>query len=213
MDIIQTELLKKNKSEFYNNGEYTGNNKKFQFIQKALRYDEDVQEIVNDMFFMGYTFPNPEADKYIKKMFVNRFLNRQIGRQTVEDFASQVVYTSLSNEQEMMILFENYEDFIISNNSVTSESINEGINESIYQNRDLRSTLPQDQINLDLNSFDMDYGDENNIAKSLDKSNNNNKQTTKTDSKNYNAGNLKAFRGAWDYYFKEYDRRCFLQVW
>lgn len=59
----------------------------------------------------------------------------------------------------------------------------------------------------------MGYGDENNIAKSLDKSNNNNKQTTKTDSKNYNAGNLKAFRGAWDYYFKEYDRRCFLQVW
>lgn len=213
MDILQTELLKQGKNEFFNNGEYTGDNNKFRFIQKAMRYDEDVEKITTEVFFAGYTFPTPEVDKFIKKMFINKFLNRQIGRQTVEDFASQVVYTSLSYEQEIEILYKNYENFVIHNNETESTTTGTGSNESLSENRDLRSTLPQDKINLDLNSFEMDYGDENNIAKSADKSTNNNEQTTITNSKSYDANALKAFSGAWDRYLKEYDRRCFLQTW
>lgn len=213
LDIIQSELINKGNNEFYVNGEYVGNKKEYRFIQKTMRYDEDIDLIVTDMFFAGYSFPSKEVDKFFKKAFVNRFLNRQIGRQTVEDFASQVVFQSLVCEQEVEAIYHNFSSALANENKSETKNTGENIIENINQGRDIDSTLPQDKLNMDLSDFHMDYADSNSISKSKTDSKTNNNQESVTSSTNYNAETFKALQGLWENYFKEYDRRCFLHVW
>lgn len=213
LDGIRSELIKQGKNEFYVDGKYVANNKDYRFIQKAMRYDEDVEQIVTDMFFAGYRFPSSEVDRFFKKAFVNRFLTRQIGRQTFESFASQVVFQSLICEQEVEAIFHNFSSVLANENKTESTNTGENVSENINQGRDIDSTLPQDQINLDLSDFHMDYADSNSISKSKTDSRSNNNQKSTTSATNYNAETFKSLQGLWDNYFKEYDRRCFLHVW
>lgn len=204
-DYLQSELINSGKSELFNNTQLTMLDPEFAFMQKAMRYDEDIDDIVTNRIFNGFRFVNDECDKWFKRAFVNRFYNRQIGRQTIEAFATQVVYTTLINEQEINYLYDNYVK-MLQNSSITT---NKGSSESENQNRDISTTLPQNQVNMDLQDMGMAYADENNIAKANQK----NKNQNTSETTNISHEGFKAMQNAWEKYFNEYDRRCFLHVW
>lgn len=202
MEIIQSELQNMGHDEFINKGHLTFNDSEFAFIQKVLRYDEDVQKIVNRVFFKGFRFNDERIDRYFKESFVTRFIDREIGRQTVEAFASQVLYVTLTREdyiytvfgQEMQKYMEQHTETISEDRGKglentteqgqtkqrtqdkTHEDYRDDTNET-YQdtsheedvsrtdNRSAESTLPQSEVNLNVDDTVLDYADTNNISR------------------------------------------------
>lgn len=202
MEIIQSELQNMGRDEFINKGHLTFNDSEFAFIQKVLRYDEDVQKIVNRVFFKGFRFNDERIDRYFKESFVTRFIDREIGRQTVEAFASQVLYVTLTREdyiytvfgQEMQKYMEQHTETISEDRGKglentteqgqtkqrtqdkTHEDYRDDTNEK-YQdtsheedvsrsdNRSAEATLPQSEVNLNVDNTVLDYADTNNISR------------------------------------------------
>lgn len=206
MDIIQSELIKKGLDEFFDSdGNFVLYDNDFQFIKKAMKYDDDVAEIVTRMFFQGFTFENKTTDNLIKKLFVNRFLNREIGRQTVDLFSSQVVYTTLVNEDYIVEIVEHLTDYV--KGKSTTETT--GMNQSQNDTRTLLSSLPQNNVNLNVEDSVLNYGDTNNIAR--------NKTSGNTDSSGessqFNLENLLKTNGLLEQFFVKLDKHCFLQTW
>lgn len=231
MEIIQSELIKNGFNEFYNAGQLSFNNGKYAFIQKVLRFDVDVKHIVDYVIFKGFKFNDERIDNYFKKAFTTRFLDREIGRQTVEGFASLVVYETLIREDYILTVFgsevykylENHVDYKGDQTGNTKEDetqnqINEEIqnqineeqqnetqnqnseeqqNETQNQNnssntdtnsqnvssdRELTSSLPQSEINLDVDNDILLYGDSNTISKNKTTNDSNEKTTGQSDS-------------------------------
>ena len=91
MDILRSELIKRGENEFINDGRLTFFDDKYAFIEKVAKFDDDVYDIVTKHFFGNRSYPDKTIDRNFKEAFTNRFMDRQIGRQTMEAFQSQVV--------------------------------------------------------------------------------------------------------------------------
>lgn len=254
MEIIQSELQMAGHNEFVNNGKLTFDDKDYQFIQKVLRFDDDVKKIVDETFFKGFHFTDEHIDRYFKQSFVTRFLDREISRQTVEAFASQLLFYTISREDyiytvfgnEMYKYLENHVDFnsdVIGNmiseetsentNNETSNSDRNTTRNSTTDNRELSSTLPQSEINLNVDNDVLSYGDDNTISKnknnSTDKEQSNSDReskgnaskngtqdttgNTKSLTKTYLLENLEKLYSMRERLFDDYDRKLFLQIW
>ena len=96
MNLIQSELIKKGKNEFFNENQLSFFDDRFAFIKKVMNYDDDIHVIVTEKIFVGFTFSTDEIDKDFKRMFINHFLVAEIQGQTIEDFGIRVVFTTLS---------------------------------------------------------------------------------------------------------------------
>lgn len=241
-EYITGELKRLGHGEFINNGDLTYNDSEYAFIQKILFYDEDVQKIVDDKIFKGFKFTDEDTDRSFKEIFVARFLDREINRQTIEAFASQVLYVTLTHQDWILKVFgEDLEKYV--NNHVTNESEETGTQDQTTknnqtntqnvtgkdttENREALSTLPQNEINIDVDNDELDYADENTISK--DKKNNEQETTGEQKSdgsqkqesnttqeslnKTYNMTNLQELYALKDQLFMEYDKKCFLQIW
>lgn len=253
-EIIESELDKQGFNEFVNNGKLTFDDSSFQFIQKVLKFDDDVKNIVDNMFFKGFHFTDDKIDRYFKQSFLTRFLDREINRQTVEAFASQVLFYTIAREDYIYTVFgnelykylENHVDF---NSDEIANTISEELSEdtqkennasdrntkrnSTTDNRELSSTLPQSEINLNVDNDVLTYGDDNTISKnkntgndsetikgnrdSTGNSSKNGKQdttgNTKTLTKTYLLENLEKIYTMRERLFDDYDKKCFLQIW
>lgn len=140
MEIIQGELQRAGFNEFVNDGKLTFDNKEYAFIQKVLRFDDDVKKIVDETFFKGFRFNDERIDRYFKEAFTTRFLNREIGRQTVEAFAGLVLYETIIREEYIFRVFgdelykylENHVDYKgeVIGNTIEDETQNQ-INEEL----------------------------------------------------------------------------------
>ena len=140
MEIIQGELQRAGFNEFVNNGKLTFDNQDYAFIQKVLRFDDDVKKIVDNTFFKGFRFNDERIDRYFKEAFTTRFLDREIGRQTVEAFASLVLYETIIREEYIFRVFgdelykylENHVDYKgeVIGNTIEDETQNQ-INEEL----------------------------------------------------------------------------------
>ena len=140
MEIIQGELQRKGFNEFVNDGKLTFDNQYYQFIQKVLRFDDDVKKIVDETFFKGFRFNDERIDRYFKEAFTTRFLDREIGRQTVEAFAGLVLYETIIREEYIYRVFgdelykylENHVDYKgeVIGNTIEDETQNQ-INEEL----------------------------------------------------------------------------------
>lgn len=239
-EYINSELSNMGQDEFINDGKLTIFDEEFQFIQKILTYDEDVHNIVTKKIFKGYKLPNNEVDNFFKKSFIMRFLDREIGRQTIESFASQVLYVTLTHQEYIQTVFgseyqkyfeqhvdyntdtvgntieqstehgetkqtqenntkenhsdttnETHSDHVKENHSDTtnethSDTSNTKTN-STDDNRSANATLPQSEVNINVDNTTLNYADENTISR--------NKNTSNTDvdssgkSENKNTGN------------------------
>ena len=140
MEIIQGELQRAGFNEFVNDGKLTFDNKEYAFIQKVLRFDDDVKKIVDNTFFKGFKFNDERIDRYFKEAFTTRFLDREIGRQTVEAFAGLVLYETIIREEYIFRVFgdelykylENHVDYKgeVIGNTIEDETQNQ-INEEL----------------------------------------------------------------------------------
>lgn len=212
MEIIQSELQRNGFNEFVNDGKLTFDNQDFAFIQKVLRFDEDVKKIVDNVFFKGFKFNDERIDRYFKEAFTTRFLDREIGRQTVEAFAGLVLYETIIREEYISRVFgnelykylENHVDYkgevigntiedeiqnqineelqkqtseentdTTSNETYKEDTISKGTN--VSDSREATSTLPQSEMNMNVDNDVLTFADDNTITKN---------KTTTTDESN-----------------------------
>lgn len=209
MDIIQTELINNGLNEFVNKvdgvTQITRNDDQFTFIRKVAQYDDDVKAVVDRTFFMNFKFKNDTTDLFFKRSFVTRFLDRQIGNQTVDLFANHLVSFSILNEAFIDNLVMNFEKYL---NGDSSSDTNNTTNTKDGHN-DANITLPQDNVSLDLTNNTADYADTNDIYRAFSDTvaNGNNH------SNSYNADVLDKMAEQWDNLMYRFDRKLFLQIW
>lgn len=180
------------------------------FIHKMINYDEDTKQVVNKFIFHGYVLENEQAELNFKKAFITYFLNREIKYQTIDIFASTLVSHMIQNENYISILFsDDIEDYLLN----TSENKNDNESENVSTNdfRQLTSTLPQAEINLNVSDDTLSYGDNNNIAKTQDIANNSSIGTQTNTIKSID--NLEKLHFMRNKTIKDFDKKLFLQIW
>lgn len=245
-DIISGELLRHGKNEFINNGRLSFDNPKYAFIHKIINYDEDVSDICDDVIFKGFKLTDTISDKKFKRAFVNRFLDREINRQTLEAFAAQVVYVALTHEDYLNIVFSDQIEMYLQNHNVTDSkqltdlisSVLEDMNamnntfdntDEISSNRQAETTLPQSEVNINVDHDELTFADSNAIEKTKQNNskysqsdqitdtnthqNQNTSQNTDTLVKNFDVENIKKIYDLRERIFNHFDRNCFLQIW
>ena len=213
MELINSELQKQGNSEFVKDGKLVFFDEDEQFIQKIMKYDEDVEKIVTDKFFKGFKFENEQTDHDFKKTFVNQFLDREIMYQTVEKFASQVIRLTLQHEKYIENAYEKYQELLTQEQWHEDEKNSKQDSTNTTDNRNLRSTLPQDDINMNVENTDMKYADENSIDKQQQKGNETGNEKGNSKDNQYNAETLRSLKDIFKELFEIYDRYCFLHVW
>lgn len=186
MEIIQGELQRQGFNEMINDGNLTINDPSFAFIQKVLHFDDDVKAIVDNMIFKGFRFNDERIDHYFKEAFTTRFIDREIGRQTVEAFASLVLYETIIREDYIYTVFgddlykylENHVDFNSDEiqNQISEENQDDTSNETYDDNtvskgtnvsddREATSSLPQSEMNMNVDNDVLTFADDNTITK------------------------------------------------
>lgn len=209
MDILRSELIKKGENEFINNGRLTFFDNDFAFIEKVARFDDDVYNIVTSRFFGGRSYPDEAIDRNFKQAFTNRFMDRQIGRQTLEAFQSQVVTLYIQYAEYIYYTFGKLDNFIENKSTSETHSDEQSTNTSDY--RGLEATLPQTEINLDVTDDDLNYADTNNINKRQDKGNS--KANSNSENRTFNPDNLEKVFLMKERIMNKFDEKCFLQIW
>lgn len=204
-EIIHSELINSGHDEFVNKHNLTFFNKEYAFIQKIMSYDNDVHKIVDELFFNNIKLNDPVSDRNFKKTFINKFYNRQIAYQTVEVFTSQVIYTLMINIDYLNSLYDNLDDFILGKTNSKNDDNGTDINDNRYAN----ATLPQDQVNTNIDNLELDFADTNSISRTKsEKTGQSNSLST-----NHSLDQLLKSSGLLDSVFIEFDKKCFLQVW
>ena len=219
MEILQSELQNRGHNEFVNKGHLSFNDSEFAFIQKILRFDDDVHNIVNRTFFKGFKFNDERIDRYFKEAFVTRFLDREINRQTVEAFASQVLYVTLTREDYIFTVFgSEMQKYLEQHTETISEDRGKALENATEQgqtkqrqqqktheehedeshethedeehadgtttndNRNAESTLPQSEVNINVDNTNLDYADTNTISRDKGVSSDDKNSSGKSDS-------------------------------
>ena len=219
--IIQSELIEQGFNEFVNSdGNLILFDSDHQFTTKILNYDTDVREIV-DHLFIGVSLTKREHDEHFKKMFINRFINRRINRQTIEAFKFELQSTFLMNQNYMNTVYTDLDKYITQSqinentNKQTNEQLNDG--ETTSDNRQAYAQLPQNNVQLDVNSTVMDSASDNTISrnKQTNKQNNTGETTgeSKTENKSYQFTELFKSNGLMEQILNEFDKKCFMQTW
>lgn len=205
-DYIKSELEIKGQINFISSKDGSLNLDKNSFIRRIINYDDQVKEIVNYDIFNNEKLANPLHDDEFKKGFVNRFLNRSIDFQSFEVFASKITTIFLTNKTILNSSYENFDKYLT--NFTGEENTEISIDNS--STRNIYSTLPQGEINIDLNDDNLKYADENTIGKNKkDTNTNTNKQTN-----NFNFSDFKDIEltNIAEKVYKQMEK-CFLNVY
>lgn len=226
--IIQSELFKQGNNEFEGDspntsvfplGKFNYYDDDYQFLAKVLKYDDDVESIVN-WLFNGLSLNKDEFDLHFKKAFIYRFANRQINKQTIESFKMDLITTFLVNEDFINRMYEDVDLFLTQTGENSQKNIQESkhINDSTSttDNRQAYADLPQSSTNLNVDDDVMKYATDNTISKN--KQTNKQKSddlatgTTRGSNKSYHLDELMKTKGMLENILDLFDRKCFLQV-
>lgn len=227
--IIQSELIKSGHSEFEEEqpatdifpfGKFAFYNKDYQFTEKIMNFDADVQEVISYIFH-GLTLDDPAHDEHFKKMFLYRFVNRHINRQTIEAFKMELVSTFMSNQSYINRVYQDIDKYV--ENMGISENQNKQSNKqkneatSTTDNRQAFADLPQSSVNLNVDDDVMERANDNTISKNKQK---NTQQTdgettgnSQSQNKSYQLDTLIKSNGIMARILDTFDRKCFLQIW
>lgn len=208
-EIIRSEWLNKGNNEFVNNGRLTFYDRDYNIMDKIIVFDKDVEEIVNHMFFRNVSLDSPSSDKLFKRTWLERFMEREIMYQTVETFASKNVYTFLTYQTFLNKYYDELDMYL----NGEYENFTQGTTDNITQSdtRFLSSSLPQNEINLNVDNTELAYGDTNNLTRQ--KNDSNNISNTDNKGKNLNLDNLLKIHNLLEPIYDQFDSKCFLQVW
>ena len=220
-DYTKSELINQGLSEFKDtNGTFIFFDEQQQFITKMLTYDDDVSDIV-DRLFTGLSLTHRENDIHFKKTFLMRFLNRQINFQTVESFRVSLLSTFLMNQHYINTVYADLDNYI--NQSQINTNTNKQTNEqrtdgsTTADNRQAYAQLPQNNVQLDVNSTIMESANDNTISrnKQINQQENTGETTgeSRSENKSYQLNELLKASTIMENIFNEFDRKCFLQVW
>ena len=199
--IIQSQLINAGKTEFVNAaGELVYFNEAYQFTWKILNYDEDVQTIV-DKLFNGVSLNKRENDIHFKKMFLFRFYNRMINKQTIEAFQFELMSTLLSKLSYINSVYDDLNKYLENTQTATSS------NNATSDYRQAFSNLPQDSINIDVDNTVLTYANDNTINRTK------NLGSNESESKSYQLSNLIESGHLLDDILNEFDVKCFSQFW
>ena len=211
--LIQSELIKEGFNEFVDeDGNLIFFDSEHQFTSKILSYDEDIKNIVNDLF-SNHQLDEQVFDEQFKKMFLYRFINRQINRQTLESFKMQLLYTFLNHQDFLNRLAKDLDQYLT--NATEQEQINQQLTDgtTTNDNRQAFASLPQTNVNIDVNDTNIKSADDNTISRNKQKNNQQTDGTTKGTSKAYQLDQLLKTNGLLDTILDDFDRKCFLQFW
>ena len=209
MDILRSELIKRGENEFINDGRLTFFDDKYAFIEKVAKFDDDVYDIVTIHFFGNRSYPDKTIDRNFKEAFTNRFMDRQIGRQTLEAFQSQVVTLFIQYSEYIYYTFGQLDSFI--ENKATSETHSDEQSKQTSDYRGLEATLPQTEVNLNVTDDDLNYADTNNVNKTQSKGNS--KANSNSENRTFNPDNLDKVFEMKERIMNKFDQKCFLQIW
>lgn len=260
-NYIQSELMKKGLNEMVNaQGELIFFKEESQFMTKILAYDEDVSTII-DKIFTGVSLTQYAHDIHFKKTFMYHFLNRRINGQTIENFRVKLLTTFLMNQDYINRVYTDLELYLAQtgssdqqsqsatndSNSQTNKTSNRQTNSqtntqqtdgsSTGDNREADARLPQNNVQLDVNSTVMTAADSNRISrnKQLDnqlvegettgetigindteataESTSENDSTSFSENKSYRLDELFKTQGIQERIFNVFDGKCFMQIW
>ena len=245
-EFLISELQKMGRNEIVNGNHITAFDENYAFQKKIIRYDNDVKHITDNYIFYDFLLETNESDETYKKMFINKFLNREINRQTIESFAGLLYSFNLEHQNYINIIFSNDIEMYLNNaqtrdyiKDTTDDNINvldkdsntlmNSTDTNINDNRSLDSTLPNNEVNLNVDNTILDYGDKNtisrnklhdekeqttdNVENALTTNNNVGNEISKEITKTFNIQSLN------DLYFlrtkllKDMDKLLFLQIW
>lgn len=155
-DYYKSKLIEKGLNEFISDsGELILFDTEFQFTTKILKFDEDIQLITNELFNQ-LTLEDDLKDNHFKRNFLMKFIHRKIGTQTIEMFQMELMTTFLTYENYLNSLYNDLEKYILNENISTGQnsgnSSDESISNNVTKNRQAFTTLPQNNINIDLNN-------------------------------------------------------------
>lgn len=227
--VIQSELIKAGHSEFEEEepatdifpfGKFAYYNKEYQFTEKIMEYDKDIEDIISYLFH-GLGLEDKEHDTHFKKMFMYRFVNRYINRQTIEAFKMELMGTFLTNKHYITNVYSDIENYMTqtqttdNTNSQTNKQKNDSTNTS--NNRTAFADLPQNNVNLNVDNDEMQYATDNTITKNKQ----NNKQETEGETTGINMGVTKSYQfdelikssSLMENVLNKFDMKCFMQVW
>jgi len=212
-DYIASELQQRGHSEFVNDqGEWVAFDKKHQFIQKIMHYDEDVAEIVDELF-LGSRLDDQQQDDHFKRLFILNFMERSIAFQSVEIFASKLSFVFLANQSFINTVLTNADDYITMTQKNNQSSSEENESTNVTDNRQAFADLPQSEVNLDLDDDTMDYATDNTVSKNKQGNTGSSQQENQGETKTYQLDNLIKSQGLLQPIFQQIDQRCFLQKW
>lgn len=220
-NIIRSELIKKGLNEFVDDeGNLVLFNEEHQFMTKIFSYDEDISEIVDNLFY-GLSLKDPDHDLHFKKTFIYRFINRRINRQTIEAFKLELLSVFMSHQDYINRVYQDMDKYVTQ--TAISESENKQTNNQLIDgtttsdNRSAFADLPQTAVNLDVDNTVMQYPSDNTISR--------NKQTNRqetdgetlgehvSENKVYHLDELFKTNGILEEIFNKFDHKCFMQVW
>ena len=204
--IVQSELINSGHNEFFDkDNRLVLFDNEHQFIRKIMTYDNDIENIVDNLF-NNMKLNNLIHDHHFKKTFFFRFINREINRQTIESFMLELTATFLQQQDYINRIYADMEKYILgysetnqdnnedsndlktstskSNSSNISESTRTGNTTS--DNRQARSDLPQSNINLDVNNTIMRSANENDISRNKQNNTQNDKDEQTSINENEN---------------------------
>lgn len=206
-DILRNEASKyKDWDDIFNNesGQLIRYGATNALIYQVATYTDMVSDLCNHAFFSGYTLSDQKADRFFKKMFVNRFLHREIGFQTVDIFRTRLIGLLMQYEQYIVNTYQNYDKMFSGHGETTTKQNAEGLNKQRYAH----VSLPQNNVNIDLNNDIAEYADINDLTNNS--SNNSNNSNTVTDK--FSPDVLSKLENVYQRLLDDFDRKLFLQV-
>lgn len=220
-DYIQSELIKRGFNEIVNDqGELVFFDDNYQFMKKIHSYDSDVEQIINDLF-LEQSLDSPDFDSHFKKGFMYRFINRRINRQTIESFQLELMSTFMQNQDYMNRIYQDMDKYITqnqigkSNTNQTNEQHTDGT--TISDNRNAFSNLPQNNVQLDVDSTVMNTATDNTVSRNKQSNNQQSDGETNsetiTDNKSYQLDELFKSNGLLEQIYNVFDVKCFMQTW
>lgn len=201
-DIIYGELDRHRVEIYRNNNQIIFN--QANLMRKTLEYkDPNFIKMLQETFFYGTSTINQR--QRFEREFLQRFINRVIKYQTVDLFATYLASFVSEYHELINYCYDKYDmlvtgqvDTVSNNNSTSTNKSN-----SIYSN------LPQNQINMSLDSDTLDYADDNTISKNRST----NSGTDKSTSSAYDIDALNKISALKEQIFKDMDSLLFSQLY
>lgn len=206
-EILRNEASKyKNWDDIFNskNGQFIRYGGEDALIYQVAKYTDMIADVADHAFFSGYKLSDENADRFFKKMFVNRFLVREIGFQTVDIFRTRLIGLLLQYEQYIVNTYKNYEKMFTGHSENSTDQKGQGLNKQRYAH----ISLPQNNVNIDLNNDNAEYADINDLTNNSS----NNSNNSKTVSNKFSPDVLAKLQNVYQKVLDDFDKKLFLQV-